>query len=146
MEGFDPTRFSRLLNSRGLFVGFAEHFTKDGDTRPGARSAAAHVVAPGWTLTDAMLDEFHQYLVDQKIRVDEAAFKTDRAFIKAMIHFEVDVDLFGMAEARRAETAVDPQLQTALGYFNQARALLSLPAQGAGRRVAQGVPPAGGGD
>jgi hypothetical protein len=41
-----------------------------------------------------------------------------------MIRFEVDVDLFGIEEARRNLTRVDPQLQAALGYFEQARQLL----------------------
>ena len=50
VEGFNPTRFSRLLRDRGAFVGFAERFTKEGDSRPGAQSAAVYRVAPGWVL------------------------------------------------------------------------------------------------
>ncbi len=68
------------------------------------------------------------------MRVDEAAFKADVAFIKAMIRFEVDVDLFGIEEARRNLTKVDPQVQGALGYFDEARQLLlakKVPATGA---------------
>lgn len=126
VEGFNPSRFTRLLNSRSVFVGFAERFTKEGDTRPGAKSAAKHVVAPGWELTDAMVDEFHQYLVDQRVNIDEAALKADMAFVKAMIHFEVDVDLFGVEEARRTFSKVDPQLLAALGYFDEAARLLTL--------------------
>ena len=60
------------------------------------------------------------------MRVDEAAFKSDVAFIKAMIRFEVDVDLFGIEEARRNLTKVDPQVQSALGYFDEARQLLTM--------------------
>ena len=41
-----------------------------------------------------------------------------------MIRFEVDVDLFGIEEARRNLSRVDPQLQQALGYFDEARQLL----------------------
>ena len=125
VEGFNPTRFSRGLVSRQAFVGFAERFTKEGDARPGARSAAAHRVAPGWVLTDAMVAEFRGYLDEMRIRIDEAAFATDLAFIKAMIHFEVDVDLFGVEEARRVFSRVDPQLQAALGFFREAEELLA---------------------
>jgi len=124
--GFNPSRYSRLLVSRSAFVGFAERFTKEGDTRPGAQSAALHKVAPGWVLTDDIVDEFRKYLTDQHVVIDEAAFKADRDFIKAMIRFEVDVDLFGIEEARRNITKVDPQVQAALGYFDEARALLEL--------------------
>jgi hypothetical protein len=73
-----------------------------------------------------MVDEFHQYLVDQRITIDEAALNADMAFVKAMIHFEVDVDLFGVEEARRTFSKVDPQLQAALHYFDEAGHLLTL--------------------
>jgi carboxyl-terminal processing protease len=126
VEGFNPTRFSRALVSRSLFVAFAERFTKEGDVRPAARSAAVHKVAPGWPMTDAILAEFHQFLLDRHVKIDEKAFETDKAFIKAEIRFEVDVDLFGVEEARRNLSAVDPQVQAALGYFDQAKELLTL--------------------
>ncbi len=58
--------------------------------------------------------------------IDEAAFTSDLAFLKAMIRFEVDVDLFGVEEARRNLSTVDPQVQAALGYFEEARQLLAL--------------------
>jgi carboxyl-terminal processing protease len=124
LEGFNPTRFSRLLHSRGAFIGFAEKFTKDGDTRPAARSAAKHKVAPGWPVTDAIVEEFKQYVTSQRVRIDESAFKTDLVFIKAMIHFEVDMDLFSFEEARRNLVKVDPQSQAALGHFDEAKQLL----------------------
>jgi len=124
VEGFNPTRFSRLLQSRGAFIGFAEKFTKEGDTRAAARSAATHKVAPGWQINDAIVDEFKQYLANQRVRIDEAAFKADLAFIKAMIHFEVDTDLFSFEEARRNLVRVDPQAQAALSHFDEAKQLL----------------------
>jgi carboxyl-terminal processing protease len=130
VEGFNPTRFSRAIMNRSYFVAFAEQFTKEGDTRPGARSAAPHKVAPGWQMTDAILDEFHQFLIDRNVKIDEDAFQTDRTFLKAMIRFEVDLDLFGVEEARRNLTAVDPQAQAALKFFDEAGKLLSLPKAG----------------
>jgi carboxyl-terminal processing protease len=125
VEGFNPTRFSRRLYP-GAFVGFAERFTKEGDTRPGAQSAAVYRVAPGWRVTDAMVQAFHDYLIKERVRVDEAAFKADLPFIRAMLRYEVDVDLFSVAEARRNLSSVDPQVQAALGYFDEARELLAL--------------------
>jgi carboxyl-terminal processing protease len=124
LEGFNPTRFSRLLHSRGAFIGFAEKFSREGDTRTAARSAAKHRVAPGWVVTDAIVEEFKQYVTTQRVRIDEAALKTDLAFIKAMIHFEVDMDLFSFEEARKNLVKVDPQAQAALAHLEQARQLL----------------------
>jgi carboxyl-terminal processing protease len=125
VEGFNPSRFGRMLRDRGAFVSFAERFTKEGDTRPAAASAASHKVAPGWQVTDAMVTEFRDFIIKQRVKFDEAAFKGDTAFIKAMIRFEVDADLFGIEEARRNLTKIDPQVQAALGYFDEARALLA---------------------
>ena len=124
-EGFNPARFSRMLKDRGAFITFAERFTKEGDKRPAAASAAVYKVAPGWQVTDQMVAEFRQFMIDQRVRFDDSAFKADVAFIKAMIRFEVDADLFGIEEARRNLTKVDPQVQAALGYFDEARSHLA---------------------
>jgi carboxyl-terminal processing protease len=127
VEGFNPTRFSRSVWARNSFVGFAERFTKAGDDRPGSRSSArAYRVSPGWTVTDEMIDDFRAYLVDRRVAIEEAAFQADIAFFKAMIHFEVDVDLFGVEEARRNLSSVDPQVQAALGRFTETRQLLAV--------------------
>jgi carboxyl-terminal processing protease len=127
VEGFSPTRFSRLMMGRGAFIGFAERFTKEGDTRPAARSAnATRKVAQGYQITDAIVGEFRQYLVSQGVKIDEAAFNADLPFIKAMIRFEIDSDLFSFEEARRNLSKVDPQVQAALGFFDEATKLPGL--------------------
>lgn len=128
VEGFDPTRFTRLLLGRPTtgFEGFAQRFSRVGDTRPGARSAPnAHHVDRGWKVTDATIAEFRQYLVDQRVKIDEAAFTRDLPFIRAMIHFQVDVDLWGIEEARKNLSTVDPQVRAAMGLFDESRQLLA---------------------
>jgi carboxyl-terminal processing protease len=125
-EGFNPTPFTRSLVGRQAFINFAERFTKDGDTRPAAKSAATHKVAPGWQVTPAILDEFKQFASRSRLKMDDAAFKADSPFIAAMIKYEVDNDLFGVSEARKNLAKVDPQAQAALGYFDEAKKLLEL--------------------
>jgi carboxyl-terminal processing protease len=124
VEGFNPTRFSRTVWARNSFVGFAERFSREGDDRPGSRSSATYRVSPGWTVTDAMLEDFRRYLVSNRVAIDDAAFKADLPFYKAMIHFEVDIDLFGVETARRNLSSVDPQVQAALRRFPETRQLL----------------------
>jgi carboxyl-terminal processing protease len=134
IEGFSPSPFARALVSRGMFVGMAEHFTAEGDTRPANRGAGArHKVAKGFEITPADLDEFKQYVTSQHMRIDEAAFAADLAFIKAEMHYEIDVDLFGVEEGRRNLSRVDPQLQYALGFFDEAKQLLQLGKKTPGR-------------
>jgi len=124
IDGFNPTPQGRAMHDRGDFVGFAEHYAKEGDSRSGAKSGAPHRVSPGWQVTDPMVQEFRDYLDGRHIKVDAQSFATDLTYIKAEIHMEVDVDLFGMEEARRNLSKVDPQVLGGLGYFDEARKLL----------------------
>ena len=124
VEGFNPTLYSRQLVNRGVFNLFSRRFTAEGDARPGARSAATHKIARGWTVSDAILEEFKKSLSALNIQMDENAFKADSTFIKAELKYEVDNELFGAEEARRNLTKVDPQAQAALGYFEEAGKLL----------------------
>ena len=126
VEGFNPSAATRQLYSRGMFVGFSEKFTAEGDDRPANRRASnQRKVSRGFDITPAILDEFKAYCASQHVKVDDAAFKADEAFIKAMIHYEVDVDLFSMEEARRQLLKVDPQTAFALGFFDEAKNLLA---------------------
>jgi carboxyl-terminal processing protease len=124
VEGFNPTLFSRSLATRGAFAVFSRKFTAEGDTRPGAKSAAVHKITRGWTVTDDIVNEFKESLATQGVRIDQDAFSTDLPFIKAEIKYEVDNELFGAEEARRNLTRVDPQAQAALGFFDEAKKLL----------------------
>ena len=120
IEGFDPTRFGRMLMSRGLFVGFAEKFKASGDTRPGSRGEQRQNLARGFEVTDQMLADFKKFVVSERVQMDENAWKKDEAFIRAMIRYEIDVDLFGVEEARRHLIAVDPQASYAQTLFPEA--------------------------
>jgi carboxyl-terminal processing protease len=134
VEGFNPTRFGRLLYARQAFVDFAGRFRAEGDTRLGDANKGRRPLAPGFTVTDAMVDEFKTFLATLRIKVDEESFQADRDFITAMIHFEIDRELFGIDEARRNLIARDPQAQFALGQFSEAHRMTELTRA----RIAQG--------
>ncbi|MDQ3347792.1 MAG: S41 family peptidase [Acidobacteriota bacterium] len=125
-EGFTPTRFGKLLQSRQEFVDFANQFTAEGDTRLSAANKNKKPIARGFVVTDAMLSDFKARLVSRKVKVDEEAFAKDETFIRAMIQFEIDAALFGMGEARKNLIAKDPQAQFALSQFGEAEQLLQL--------------------
>ena len=67
-----------------------------------------------------MVAEFRESLKTQKLLVDDAAFTKDEPFIRAMIHYDIDLALFGVAEARKNLIAKDPQAQFALSQFADA--------------------------
>jgi len=138
VDGFNPSRFSRAIAARNLFDTYAQQFTRRGDTRIG-RSASSdpRELEPNFVVTDAMLAEFKQLVQQSPIPFDETAWQTDLEFIKAMIHREIDVDLFGVAAAYRNLARWDPQLQFAIGLFPEAQQLLDLSRQSGGRRAAR---------
>jgi carboxyl-terminal processing protease len=126
IEGFNPTRFGRTLAARQEFADFASQFTAEGDTRMSAANNNKKRLARGFTVTPAMLDEFRAALKTRRLVVDEAAFAKDEAFIKAMIHYDIDIALFSVEEARRNLVSKDPQMQFALQQFPEAVRLTEL--------------------
>jgi carboxyl-terminal processing protease len=126
VEGFNPTRFGRSLYARGAFANFADQFTAEGDTRLGLKIKNRKVLSKGFEVTDAMVDAFRDSLAAQKITVDGDAFAKDETFIRAMIHYDIDLALFGVSEARKNLIGKDPQAQFGLGQFQDAIKLSEL--------------------
>jgi carboxyl-terminal processing protease len=123
VEGFNPTRFGRTLYSRQTFANFADQFTAEGDTRLSQANRNKKRVTRGFPITDAMLADFKESLKPQRIVIEEDAFAKDLPFIKAMIHYDIDLALFGVEEARRNLISVDPQAQYGLQQFSDAVSL-----------------------
>jgi carboxyl-terminal processing protease len=126
MEGFNPTRFGRLLFARQEFANFADQFRAEGDTRFSDANKGKKPIARGFTVDDKMLADFKATLATRKVKIDEESFAKDDLFIRAMIHFEIDRALFTMEEARRNLIAKDPQAQFALAQFPEAEHLIEL--------------------
>ncbi len=136
VEGFNPSRFGRTLYARQAFANFADQFTAEGDTRLGVANRNKKRISKGFQVTPAMVDEFKASLKGQRIVLDEDAFQKDEAFIRAMIHYDIDLALFGVEEARRNLVTVDPQAQAALAQFPAAVRMTEM----ARNRTAGGVP------
>jgi carboxyl-terminal processing protease len=125
-EGFSPTRFGRTLYARQLFGSFAQRFSAEGDTRFTSNNGQRRSVAPDFVVDDAMLDAFREHVKTAGVKIDEQAFATDLTFIRAMIRFDIDLAVFGVATARRHLIETDPQAQLALGLFGEAEQLTQL--------------------
>jgi carboxyl-terminal processing protease len=126
VEGFAPSKFGRQIWGSGQFQRFADQYVAEGDTRFTAASKNKKRIGKSFTVTDGMLEEFRTQLTTQKITLDEEAFKTDLNFIKALIHYEIDLALFGVEEARRNLILQDPQAKFALAQFGEAQRLTEL--------------------
>ena len=75
---------------------------------------------------EAMLDKFRKHVINREVVINEDAWQGDLEFIRAMIRFQIDVDLFSNSHARRRLFEVDPQINYALGLFSEARQLADL--------------------
>src|SRR5436190_19568458 len=138
VNGFSPNRFSRTLYARNLFDIYAQRFSRKGDTRIVASSTAApRELTPDFQVTDAMVAEFKDLVQKSKVKIDEAAWQQDQKFIRAMIRYEIDLDLFGVEAARKNMSKADPQLQFALTLFSEAEALIHLGGSAPDRRAAR---------
>jgi carboxyl-terminal processing protease len=137
-EGFNPGRFARTINARGLFDIYARRFSREGDTRmPSPTTGPRHAVAASYQITDEMLNEFKQLVMESPMRFDEAGWQKDRPYIAAMIQKEIDLDLFGAAKAYERLAKQDPQLQFALNYFGEAAQLLNIGKNSTATRAAR---------
>jgi carboxyl-terminal processing protease len=126
IEGFNPTRFGRSIWARQKFATFADQFVAEGDTRMSAANKNQKRIAKGFTVTDAMMADFKALLKQDKITIDEESFAKDDVFFRAMIHYDIDLALFGVEEARRNLVARDPQAQFGLQQFPDAVKLTEL--------------------
>jgi carboxyl-terminal processing protease len=125
IEGFNPTRFGRSLYARQLFGSFAQRFSLSGDTRiQGGRDR--QVVTSEFVVDDRMVQQFRKHVIDAGLKIDEEAFAADLPFIKAMIRYDIDLSLFGVAQARKHLFQADPQAQAALEQFDEAVRLTEL--------------------
>jgi carboxyl-terminal processing protease len=136
--GFSPSRFARTLAnpSRNLFGMFAERFARRGDKRITATPARpVRELAPDFQVTDELVAEFKKFVQESRLVIDEAAWAKDQAFIRTMLRFEIDLDLFGVGTAWQNFVRQDPQLQFALGLFPEAQSLLEKSRQNGIRRA-----------
>jgi carboxyl-terminal processing protease len=125
-EGFNPGRVGRMLIARGEFANYAQKYAAEGDTRISQASAGRKNVKPNFVVDDAMVADFREQLKTDRVKIDEDAFTKDLDFIKAMMRFEIDNAVFGIADARRHLISVDPQAQAALTMFGEAQKLAEL--------------------
>jgi carboxyl-terminal processing protease len=135
VDGFNPTRLGRSIAARNLFDAYAQQFTRKGDTRISRAAGRIRELDPNFEITEAMLTEFKAMVQKSPIPFDEESWQKDLDFIKAMIHREIDMDLFGVAVAYQNLARRDPQLQYALGLFPEAQQLLESGRQAQSKRA-----------
>ena len=126
VEGFSPTKFGRQVWGSGQFQRFADQYLAEGDTRFSDANKGKKRIAKGFTVTDEMLQDFRASSPPRRSRSTRRASRPTSTFVKTMIHYEIDLALFGVEEARRNLILQDPQARFGIGQFGEAQRLTEL--------------------
>ena len=126
VEGFNPD----AVRPDAVRPPAVRHLSRSGSRARATRASAVRrppprSCRPGFDVTDAMVAEFRTRSEAERVKIDEAAWQKDHAFIRAMIRFEIDLDLFGVPRRGRTCPKSTRRLQFALSLFPEAAAAVS---------------------
>jgi len=128
--GFNPSPLGRRLYA-GYFENYAVKYMAAGDARVPQAPTGRVTIARNFTVDDAMVNDFREFLKSERLKIDEDAFRKDLPFIKAMLRYRIDEAVFGFVDAQRHFIEVDPQAQLGMSMFGEAQKLLLLGKPGA---------------
>ena len=120
IEGFNPSKFGRMVYARQAFASFAQQFSAVGDTRIAVTAKDRKFLARDFAVDPAMVADFRTHLKADGVAIDDEAFTKDLSFITSMMRYEIDLNLWSVEDARRHLIATDPQAQLALTMFPEA--------------------------
>ncbi len=116
-EKFTPAKLDAIQTR--LFINFAfGNFTK--------HFFAVHKdkLAADWNVDEKTMNEFHGWLLEQKLEFTEAEFTQDYEWLKHRVQSEIYKTAFNIDEADRYEIRVDPEVEAAVNALPKAQALL----------------------
>lgn len=88
-----------------------------------------------WAPDEQIMNEFHRYLLEDKLSFTEAEFAQHADWIRSELRYEMYLSVFGVDEARRLGIENDPEVARAIESLPKAKALV----ENAKRVVAQRV-------
>jgi len=119
IESLKDNRFEDTLLIHYAFSHFAPHYM------------ATHTVAKDFTVDDAVIQQFREFLKSEKIDYTEPDLTANLDWVKASIKSELFTSQFGQSEGIRVRAQWDPQISKALTFMPEAQALEdhTLPSQ-----------------
>ena len=103
----------------------------------GAADVSGMIWSPYLVPMQPVIAEFKKLVASSGIKMDDQSFQADLPFIRAMIRYDIDLALFGVATARRHLVEADPQARYAMGLFDEAARLTEMSRSRATRAGAQ---------
>ena len=80
---------------------------------------------PQWILDTNTMNEFHQYLMDQKVEFTEADFTKDYDWVRRRLQAEIYQTAYSVDESRKYEIMTDPEVLQGIDALPKAQALLA---------------------
>jgi carboxyl-terminal processing protease len=91
-------------------------------------------LAKDWEATDAIIEEFRQFLYREKIEFKEADFAENIDHVKRLLKREVYVSAYDLDEGEKVRYTLDPDVQKAIEVLPKAKELLESPGRVIARR------------
>jgi carboxyl-terminal processing protease len=117
-EKFEPAKLNKfqiqVLRNYGFFNFSAHYFGPKAD---------AHL-PKGWEPDEALVNEFHQYLLDSKIEFTEADFTANHQWVKEQLKHEMYITAFSYEQSVRVGIEQDPEIARAVEALPKATSLL----------------------
>ena len=104
-------KFQDTLLQHYAFFNFAKRFV------------VGHKVTQSFEVDDAVIQDFHKFLEEEKIPFTEGELLENHDWVRSNIKSELFVDAFGQEEGLRVRAESDPEVMKALDLLPQARAL-----------------------
>jgi carboxyl-terminal processing protease len=135
-EKFSPSKYNpfqiALLRNYAFYNFSAKFFGGRQDTK----------LPKGWAPDEKLLDEFHQFLLDNKVEFSEADFAANHQWLRDKLKEEFYITAFGVEDSRKVAVEQDPEILAAIDALPKAKSLLDnakkqLVERLAGQHVAQ---------
>jgi carboxyl-terminal processing protease len=107
------TPFQIELTRKSAFFNFTRQYFGKHDIK----------LPKGWTPDHTVLNEFHEYLLKEKITFTEADFTRDMDWVRRYLKREMYITAFNLDESQRVFAETDPEVERAVDLMPKARAL-----------------------
>jgi carboxyl-terminal processing protease len=117
-EKFTPSKFNKfqveLLRNQTFFTFSSKFFGPKSDTK----------LPKGWQPDEAMVNDFHSFLRDNKIDFTDGEFTENRQWVKDQLKREMYITAFSIDESEKVRIEQDPEVTKAAESMPKAQELL----------------------
>jgi carboxyl-terminal processing protease len=107
--------FQLSVARKNAFFNYSAHYFSTHDTK----------LTKGWVPDEALLNDFHDYLMKQNIQFTEADWAKDHAWLRDQLRTEMYITAFSYEDSQKIAVEQDPEVQKAIEAMPKAAKLLA---------------------